>query len=144
MEGTVHDNGGEPGGMLLQTEYSENIKPPNPSTKDRCITEDMEEGDYLMMDPACEVNEKSNRRQNDGNEVIEEGRSPPLDLDSNEIIEADAETLSYAEEDWQDPEQTEVPKNLEPAYRLRYRHDRVTGQDSRRSTTISSTTISTS
>ena len=79
MEGTVHDNGGEPGGMLLQTEYSENIKPPNPSTKDRCITEDMEEGDYLMMDPACEVNEKSTRRQNDGNEVIEEGRSPPLD-----------------------------------------------------------------
>ena len=30
------------------------------------------------------------------------------------MIEADDETLPYAEEDWQDPEQTEVPKNLEP------------------------------
>ena len=26
----------------------------------------------------------------------------------------DEETLPYAEEDWQDPEQREVPKNLEP------------------------------
>ena len=30
------------------------------------------------------------------------------------MIEADDETLPYAEEDWQDPEQREVPKNLEP------------------------------
>ena len=30
------------------------------------------------------------------------------------MIEADDETLPYAEEDWQDPDQTEVPKNLEP------------------------------
>ena len=30
------------------------------------------------------------------------------------MIEADDETLPYAEEDWQDPEQTEVPKTLEP------------------------------
>ena len=30
------------------------------------------------------------------------------------MIEADDETLPYAEEDWQDPEQIEVPKNLEP------------------------------
>ena len=30
------------------------------------------------------------------------------------MIEADEETLPYAEEDWQDPEQKEVPKNLEP------------------------------
>ena len=72
----------------------------------------MEEGDYLMMDPACEVNEKGTREKNDGNEVIEEGTNTPLDLD--EVIEADDETLPYAEEDWQDPEQIEVPKNLEP------------------------------
>ena len=32
----------------------------------------------------------------------------------NEVIEADDETLPYAEEDWQDPEQREVSKNLEP------------------------------
>ena len=67
-----------------------------------------------MMDPACEVNEKGTREKNDGNEVIEEGTSKPLDLDPNEAIEADDETLPYAEEDWQDPEQKEVPKNLEP------------------------------
>ena len=74
----------------------------------------MEEGDYLMMDPACEVNEKGTREKNDGNEVVEEGTSAPLNLDPNEVIEADDETLPYAEEDWQDPEQRGVPKNLEP------------------------------
>ena len=67
-----------------------------------------------MMDPACEVNEKGTREENDGKEVIEEGTNTPLDLDPNEVIEADDETLPYAEEDWQDPEQTEVPKNMEP------------------------------
>ena len=66
-----------------------------------------------MMDPACEVNEKGTREKNDGNEVVEEGTDTPLDLDPNEVIEADDETLPYAEEDWQDPEQIEVPKNLE-------------------------------
>ena len=30
------------------------------------------------------------------------------------MIEADEETLPYAEEGWQDPEQMEVPKNLKP------------------------------
>ena len=42
--------------------HYENIKPHNPSTEDWCIPADMEEGDYLMMDPACEVNEKGIRR----------------------------------------------------------------------------------
>ena len=67
-----------------------------------------------MIDPACEVNEKGTREKNDGNELREEGTSPPLDLDPNEVIETDEETLPYAEEDWQDPEQMDVPKNLEP------------------------------
>ena len=67
-----------------------------------------------MMDPACEVNEKGTREKNDGNEVVEAGTSTPLDLDPNGVIKADDETLPYAEEDWQDPEQREVPKNLEP------------------------------
>ena len=56
-----------------------------------------------MMDPACEVNEKSTREKNDGNEALVEGTSPPLDLDLNEIIGADEGTLLYAEEDWEDP-----------------------------------------
>ena len=63
-----------------------------------------------------EVNEKGTKEKNDGNEVIEEGTNTPLDLDPNEVIEADDETLPYAEEDWQDPEQTEVPRNIEPDF----------------------------
>ena len=94
--------------------HYKNIKPPNPSTEDWCIPADMEEGDYLMLDPACEVNEKGTWEKNNGNEVIEGGTSTPLNLDPNEVIEADDETLPYAEEDWQDPEQREVPMNLEP------------------------------
>ena len=92
--------------------HYENIKPHNPSTEDWCTPADMEEGDYLKMDPACEVNEKGTREKNNGNEVVGEGTFTPLDLDPNEVIEADDETLP--EEDWQDPEQMEVPKNLEP------------------------------
>ena len=94
--------------------HYENIKPHNPSTEDWCIPADMEEGDYLLIDPACEVSEKGTREKNDGNEVVEEGTDTPLDLDPNEVIETDDETLPYAEEDWQDPEQIEFPKNLEP------------------------------
>ena len=84
--------------------HYENIKPHNPPTEVWCIPADLEEGGYLMMDPACEVNEKGSRGKNVGNEVVEEGSSPPLDLDLNEVIEADEETLPYAEEDWQDPD----------------------------------------
>ena len=73
--------------------HYENIKPHNPSTEDWCIPADMEEGNYLMMNPACEVNEKGTRKKNDGNEVAEEGTRPPLDLGPNEVVEADDETL---------------------------------------------------
>ena len=66
------------------------------------------------MDPAYEVNEKGTRGKNDGNNVVEDVLNPPLDLDSNEVIEADEETLPYAEDYWQDPEQMAVSKNLEP------------------------------
>ena len=66
------------------------------------------------MDPAFEVNEKGTREKNDRNEVVEEGSSPPLDLDPNEVIDADEEALPYGEEDWQGSKQMEVPKNLEP------------------------------
>ena len=92
--------------------HYENIKLHKPSTEDWCTPADMEEGDYLMLDPACEVYEKGTRKKNDGNELVEEGTSPPLDLDPNEVIEADEEILPYSEEDWQDPEKMEVPKNL--------------------------------
>ena len=37
-----------------------------------------------------------------------------LDLSLNETIEAEDEALPYAEEDWENSEQTEPPKNSEP------------------------------
>ena len=118
--------------------HYENKKPHNPSTEDWCIPADTEEGDYLMMNPACEVNEKGTREENDGNEIVEEGTSPPLDLDPTELNETDEETLPYTEEVWKDPEQREVSKNLEPDLLFtiqtcsRYRRDRMTGQDPRK------------
>ena len=50
--------------------HFENIKPHNSSTEDWCIPADMEEGDYSMMDPACEVNKKGTMGKNDCNEVL--------------------------------------------------------------------------
>ena len=121
--------------------HYENIKPHSPSKEDWCIPADMEEGDYLMMDPVCEVNEKGTREKNDGNEVVEEGTGPPLDLDPNDVIEADEETLPYTEADWQDAEQREVPMNLNRIFRSHYRLDRMTGQDPRRNITLTATTL---
>ena len=54
----------------------------------------MEEGDYLILDPACEVQEKGTREKDDRNEALDEGISPQLDLDPIVIIEADEETQS--------------------------------------------------
>ena len=82
-----------------------------------------------MMDPACEVNEKGTREKNDGNEVVEEGTDTPLDLDPNEQIEADDETLPYAEEDWQDPNRRRFPRTWNQIFRSRCRLVRKTGRD---------------
>ena len=104
VEGTLHDYGCTQGGCFYRLSSSraahyKNIRPHNPSAENWCIPADMEEGDYLIIDPACEVNEKGTRRNNDGNEVVEEGSSPPLDLDPKEVIETVEETLHYPEED---------------------------------------------
>ena len=48
------------------------------------------------------MNKKGTREKNDGNE--------DLSLDDNEKIEADSEAEFFVEEDWNDPEQDEVPK----------------------------------
>ena len=86
--------------------HYENLKPHVPSPLDWCIPKDMEGLEYLLVEPACEVNEKGIREKNDGNEN--------LSLDDNEKIEADSEAESFVEEDWNDPEQGEVPKWTEP------------------------------
>ena len=76
-----------------------------------------------MMDPACAVNEKGIREKNDGNEVVEEGTRPPLDLEPNEVIEADDV------EDWH-WSSSRIP--FRKIFRSRNRLDRTTGQDPRR------------
>ena len=90
--------------------HYENIKPHNASSEDWCIPADMQEGDYLIVDPACEVNEKGTRDKNDGNEVVDDC-DLPLDLELTE-------TLPYAKEDWDCPEQTEIDKGIQPDFPL--------------------------
>ena len=65
----------------------------------------MQEGDYLIVDPACEVNERGTRKKINGNVVVDEC-DLPLDLELTERVEVDWKTLPYAEEDWNCPEQT--------------------------------------
>ena len=72
----------------------------------------MQEGDYLIVDPACEVNERGTRDKNDGNEVVD-NCDLPLDLELTEQVEVDDETLPYAEEDWDCPEQTKIDKGVQ-------------------------------
>ena len=81
--------------------HYENLKPHVPSTEDWCVPQNKEELEYPLVEPACEVNEKSTREKNDGNE--------DLSLDDNEKIEADSEAESFVEKAWNDPEQDEVP-----------------------------------
>ena len=57
----------------------------------------MEGLEYLLVEPACEVNEKGTRGNNDGNEDVS--------LDDNEKIEAGSDAESFAEKEWNDPEQ---------------------------------------
>ena len=92
-----------------------NIKPHNASSEDWCIPADMQEGDYLIVDPACEVNERGTPDKNDGNEVMDEC-DLPLDLELTERVKGDDETLPYAEEDWNCPEQTEIAKGVQPDF----------------------------
>ena len=86
--------------------HHENLKPHVPSPEDWCVTQNMEGLEYLLVEPACEVNEKGTREKNDGNEDVS--------MDDNEKIEVDSDKWSFAEEDWNDPEQKEVPKWTEP------------------------------
>ena len=70
----------------------------------------MEGLEYLLAEPACEVNEKGTRKKNDGNKDVS--------MDDNEKIEAGSDAESFAEEDWNYPEQDEVPKWTEPDLRI--------------------------
>ena len=121
--------------------HYENIKPHNPSTEDWCIPADMEEGDYLMMNPACEVNEKGTKEKNDGNEVIEEGTSTPLDLDPNEVIEADDEFYPTQKRTGKTLNKGKFPRTWNRIFRSRYKFVKITGQDPRRNITPTATIL---
>ena len=86
--------------------HYENLKPHVPSPEDWCIPQNMEGLEYPLVEPACEVDKKGTREKNHGNEN--------LSLDDNEKIEVDSEAGSFVEEDWNDPELSEVPKWTEP------------------------------
>ena len=58
--------------------HYENLKPHVPSPDDWCVPQNMEELEYLLVEPACEVNEKCTREKNDGNEDNEK-----IDVDSD-------------------------------------------------------------
>ena len=86
--------------------HYENLKPHFPSPEDWCVPQNMEGLECLLVEPACEVNEKGTKENNDGNEDVS--------MDDNEKIDVDSDGGSFAEEDWIDPEQNEVPKWTEP------------------------------
>ena len=76
------------------------------ATEDWCVPQNMEGLEYLLVKPACEVNKKGTREKSDGDEGVS--------MDDNEKIDADSDTGSFAAEDWNDSEQSEVPKWTEP------------------------------
>ena len=72
--------------------HYENIKPHNASSEDWRTPADMHEDEYLIVDPAYEVNERGTRDKNDGNEVMDDC-DLPLDLEQTKRIEVDDKTL---------------------------------------------------
>ena len=55
-----------------------------------CVPENMEGLEYLLVEPACEVNEEGTRKKNDGNQDVS--------MVDNEKIEVDSDKRSFAEE----------------------------------------------
>ena len=87
--------------------HYENLKPHVPALETWCVQQNMEGLEYLLVEPACEVNQTGTREKNDGNENV-----------NGETIEVDSDEGSFAEEDWNDPEQNEVPKWTEQDFQM--------------------------
>ena len=64
-----------------------------------------------------EVNERGRRNKNNRNEVVD-NCDLPLDLEMTERVEVDDQSLPYAEEDWDCPEQTEIDKGVQTDFRF--------------------------
>ena len=69
--------------------HYENLTPQAPSPEDWCVPQNMEGPEYLLVVPACEMNEKGTREKNDCNEDVS--------MDDNEKIEVDSDEVSFAE-----------------------------------------------
>ena len=74
MERTIHDNRITQTGSVPALEHRvdahyENLKPHVPSPEDWwCVPQNMEGLEYLIVERACEVNEKGTRESNNDNE----------------------------------------------------------------------------
>ena len=82
--------------------HYENLKPHVPTPEHWYLPQNMEGMEYLLVEPVFEVSEKGTREKNDGNEEVS--------MDDNEKIDAGSDAEPFAEEDWNDPEQDEMPK----------------------------------
>ena len=104
--------------------HSENLKPHAPSTEDRCVPQNMEGLEYLLVEPACEVNEKGTRFKNNGNEC--------MIMDDNEKMKVGSDKGSLAEDNWNGPEKDEVSKWTEPGQLM----TKETSRDGRKKTSM--------
>ena len=86
--------------------HCEPLKPHVPSPEDWFVPQNMEGLEYLIVDPACEVDEKGTREKNYGNENTSKCE--------NEKIEVHSDEGSFAEEGCDKPDQNEVPERIEP------------------------------
>ena len=73
MERPVHDKRNAPAGSVLslssgRAAHNENLKPHVPSPEDWSVPQNIEGLEYLLVEPACESNEKGTSKKNDGNE----------------------------------------------------------------------------
>ena len=114
--------------------WYENINPNNASSEDWCIPRDMHDADYLIVDPACELNERGMRDKNDGIDVVD-NCDLPLHPELIERVKLDNETLSYVEEDGECPEKTEVEKGVQPDFPSPWKHARAREEKTRSNTT---------
>ena len=83
----------------------------------RCIPADMHEDGYVIVDPACEVNERGARDKNDRNETVVD-YDLQLDLELTEQTKMNDETLTYTEKHWNHLRQTEIDKGVENSFPL--------------------------
>ena len=80
----------------VRAAHYENLKHQVPSPEDWCAPQKMKGLEYLLVEPASEVNEKGTREKNDGNKDVS--------ICDNEKIEVDTDEGSFGEKDWNSPE----------------------------------------